>query len=108
MAKNNFRWVRPPSKAWDTRLYVRRLIEIVAMEMLLWAPQIEADMKRNAIWTDRTSNARQTLAAFVIVDGNRVILIAKQHMSYGKYLELNNQGIYAIVMPTLRQYYGRV
>ena len=78
------------------------------MELLLWAPQIEADMKRNAIWTDRTSNARQTLSAFVIVDGNRVILIAKQHMSYGKYLELSNQGIYAIVMPTLRQYYRPV
>ncbi len=74
----------------------------------MWAPQIEADMKRNAIWTDRTSNARQTLQAFVIRDGNDVILIAKQHMSYGKYLELNNQGVYAIVMPTLRSYYARV
>ena len=78
------------------------------MEMLLWAPQIEADMKRNAKWSDRTSNARQTLQVFVIQNGNNVILIAKQHMAYGKYLELKNQGKYAIVMPTLRRYNQRV
>lgn len=76
--------------------------------MFLWAPQIEADMKRNAKWTDRTSNARQTLQVVVIQEGNKIILIAKQHMFYGKYLELKSQGKYAIVMPTLRRYYPRV
>ena len=78
------------------------------MEMLLWAPQIEAEMKRNAKWTDRTSNARQTLQVFVVQDGDKVFLFAKQHMAYGKYLELKNQGKYAIVMPTLRRYFPRV
>ena len=108
MAKGGFRWRRPPSRAWNTQLYIRWLIRVVSMELLLWSAQIEADMKRNAIWTDRTSNARQTLAVFIYQDGNRIILVAKQQMFYGKFLELNNQGKYAIVMPTLRTYYSRV
>ena len=89
-------------------MYFSRLIAVLAAELLRWAPQIEADMKRNASWTDRTSNARQGLSVFVIRIGNSVILVAKTQMSYGKYLELNNQGAYAIIMPTMRQYYRRV
>jgi len=87
---------------------------------MVWAVQIERDAKVNAPWTDRTTNARQTLGAFAVVIRNGkvaelpeyepgiargIALILRQYMSYGKYLELRWQGKYAIVLPTLQQYY---
>ena len=73
------------------------------------AAEIETDMKRNAPWTDQTANARQTLRAFVYEPRPEVVaLVAKQHMEYGKWLELKNGGRYAIILPTLEQYYQQV
>ena len=61
-------------------------------------------MKDQARWDDKTGNARQTLQAFVFIDpiSQRVVLVAKQQMDYGKWLELSNGGKYAIVMRALR------
>ncbi len=74
-------------------------------------------MKRNARWTDRTGNARQTLAAFPYKkDKTLWVLVARQFMEYGVYLEgrrpdgfqMRRGGKYAIVLPTLQVYYGRI
>jgi hypothetical protein len=102
-----FRWTRPPTQAWQARVYI--VVLEASLERLLWsfAPRIEADAKINASWTDRTANARQTLASFVYQPGaSRLALVLKQHMSYGVFLELCNQGRYAIVLRTLQSYYG--
>jgi hypothetical protein len=109
MASSTFRWVRRPSVAWNTRLYRDMLIRAVYRLLSYYAPQIETDAKTNAPWTDRTGNARQTLAAFVYIPEEAVIvLVLKQHMSYGVCLELKRGGRYAIVMPTLQLHYGPV
>lgn len=83
-----------------------------------WAPQIEATMHRNAIWIDRTGNARQTLSAFTYKKNKTTwVLVAKQHMSYGVYLEGWNPKTntamvrgrkYAIVLRSLHAYYPRI
>ncbi len=74
-------------------------------------------MKRNARWRDRTGNARQTLAAFQYKKERTMwVLVAKQHMEYGVYLEgrrpdgfeTRRGGKYAIVLPTLQNYYARI
>ena len=101
-----FRWTRPPSQAWNKQLYMQTLTRAVTGLLESYAPRIEADAKTNAPWTDRTSNARQTLAAFVYTPKSGVVvLVLKQHMSYGVFLELSRGGKYAIVMPTLQLYY---
>lgn len=105
----NFRWRVPPSKAWQIPVVVQRWEDAVNAELLYWAPQIEADMKRNASWEDRTSNARQTLNAFVHSPRTGVLaLVAKQQMTYGVQLETKYGGRYAIVLPTLQLYYDRI
>lgn len=104
-----FRWIRRPSRTWHIGRYMEHLVDVAQVVLTWYAPEIESQMKERASWTDRTSNARQTLQAFVHRDGPyRVVLIAKQHMTYGKFLETKNGGRYAIVMPTLRAYYSSV
>lgn len=110
---NNFRWLpgRSPRQVFGAGVerFVRRLRNGLIVILELKAIEIEAEMKKNAPWTDRTSNARQTLAAFVYVVKDGVIaLVAKQQMSYGLWLELKNGGRFAIVIPTLEQFYGEV
>ena len=106
MAK--FVWRKPPSKAWKASVYKAALMRAVYLQLLGYAPRIEIDMKRNASWMDRTSTARQTLASFVYILGDLVILVAKQQVDYGKWLELRHQGRYAIVLPTLQRHYAPV
>ncbi|RMH11466.1 MAG: hypothetical protein D6698_16330 [Gammaproteobacteria bacterium] len=104
-----FRWTRRPSQAWNMGGYMVNLMDGVEQLLNYWAPQIERDMKMNAAWVDRTANARQTLAAFVIrLSPYQVALIARQYMHYGKFLELRHGGRYAIVMPTMRYYYAPI
>lgn len=102
----NFRWIRPPTQAWSSQRYIVALDNAVAGVLTTWAPTIEADAKLHARWTDRTGNARQTLAAIAYRRQPHLhALILRQWMSYGKWLELRWGGRYAIVLPTLQVYY---
>lgn len=128
-----FRWKTTPSQGWDGSRYIRVLDRSVGDLLNAWAPQIESAAKTGAPWTDRTGNARQSLAAYAVKvardrpvqavavgRGERQVgttynpgvggwaLILRHGMSYGRALELNRQGRYAIVEPTLQQYQARV
>lgn len=104
----SFTWNKTPAQAWDMNQYREFVIQAMYMLLLSYAGRVEADMKDSASWTDRTGNARQTLAAFAIKLPDGAVLIAKQQMSYGKWLELKNAGKYAIVLRTLQSYYGTI
>lgn len=75
-------------------LAVRRLAQ-------RYAPEIETWMKRNAPWTDRTGNARQTLHSEVEELVNVTVITFAHGMDYGRYLELSHGGRYAIIGPAL-------
>ena len=62
---------------------------------------LEAEAKRNAPWTDRTSNARQGLQGGAAFDGSDIVIYITHTMEYGIYLELANAAKYAILMPTI-------
>lgn len=64
------------------------------------APQIVAQMQREAPWTDRTGEARRKLTATVEVSGTKVELYLSQGAPHGVFLELRWGGRYAIVGPT--------
>lgn len=73
-----------------------------------YAPKIEADAKANAPWTDRTANARQTLAGVVIDFDDQTWIVLRHGMPYGIHLETRWQGRYAIIERTLQSYYDPV
>lgn len=86
--------------------YLNRGIERIALK---FAPQIESWMKANAPWTDRTGNARQGLYAEVeqlITD--MVSIVIGGRVSYTYWLEVANQGKYAVIAPALDFWYGKV
>lgn len=96
-------WNNPPSTAVPQMVQNYRTIlhQGLFLLALSYAPRIEAWMKANAVWTDRTGNARQTLwaEAFDFLD---VIVLAFGHgVSYGVFLELANTGRYAVLTPAL-------
>lgn len=123
-----FKWKVSPTHGYDAGRYIRALDKALGDLLgLYWAPRLETDAKQQASWTDRTGNARQTLAAYAvklpkrgsveavyISDGEALLpadydpgvagwaIILRHGMSYGKNLELNYGGRYAIVLPTLQ------
>ena len=66
--------------------------------------------RANAIWTDRTGNARGGLFAKVEDNGfGKDIRIHLAHtVYYGLFLEVSNAGRYAIIMPTIEANLGRL
>lgn len=103
-----FRWQRSPSQAWNMQLYRSAIFARVLAVMASYQGRIEGDTKQNAPWMDRTGNARQTLFARVLVVDRSILLVAAQSVTYGVYLELKNGGRYAVILPTLQNYYQPV
>lgn len=73
-----------------------------------FAPQIESQAKEDAVWTDRTGNARQSLWSRAYRTKTGAVLYLVHGMAYGVHLELKYQGRYAIIMRTLDIYTPRI
>lgn len=96
-------WDNPPSTAVPQMVgtYRAKLHRALFILALSYAPRIEAWMKENAVWVDRTGNARQTLWAEVFDFSDVVVLAFGHGVNYGQFLEWANQGRYAIITPAL-------
>lgn len=103
-------WQNPPSTAVPNmvRTYEQRLHRVLFLLALTYAPRIEAWMKQNAPWTDRTGNARQTLWAEAFDFADVVVLAFGHGVSYGVFLELANAGRYAVITPALDYFSPRI
>jgi hypothetical protein len=103
MADEIFIWETTPEDAFAELFddYAKRIYNSILQLARAFAAKIEAWMKLNAPWEDRTSNARQTL--YTEVENTLLsIAIAMDHgMEYGFWLEVANQGAYAIIGPAL-------
>lgn len=64
------------------------------------AGKMEEYAKRNAPWTDRTGNARQTLQGKSESDNSLLRVMICGNMPYSVYLELAYEKRYAILRPT--------
>lgn len=76
-----------------------------------WDGKVEAHMKHNASWHDRTSNARNGLAARAARLGKNLFAIILSHaVDYGIYLERGTRYMRArpIINPTIDIYAPRV
>lgn len=68
------------------------------------ASQLEAKMKMNRPWTDRTGMAKTTLNASVSKPSDSKVRITLAHgVDYGIWLELAHNKNYAIIAPTIQQ-----
>jgi hypothetical protein len=85
----------------------RRVRAGISKTMEFWDGRIETHMKHHAPWTDRTTNARNGLAAEAFEDGNNFGIVLRHSVSYGIYLEDPYNG-YAIIEPTIDAYAPKV
>lgn len=80
------------------------LNQAVAFVMQSNVAPIENYMKQEAVWTDRTSNARNGLSARYDGEKGNVHRIVIFHMvDYGIWLEVAHEAHYAIINPTLKE-----
>lgn len=107
-----FRWIVSPEVAWPAlaTAYVAAIRAGVLSIANRYAPEIETWMKQNAIWTDRTGNARQALYSEVIefVEIISIEMAYRADLEYGIWLELANAGRFAIIGPALDYFAPRV
>lgn len=81
----------------------------VAFVLLKNEAPAENYMKSNAPWTDRTTNARNGLAArYTGKTGTEHHLVFFHQVPYGFWLEVKHDGSYAIIRPTMDEFGPRV
>lgn len=66
------------------------------------ARSVQAYARRNAKWTDRTSNARNGLIAFTEEHGRLWRIVITHSVSYGIWLEIRWGGRYSIIRPSVQ------
>ncbi|NFQ84180.1 hypothetical protein FDG04_02380 [Clostridium sporogenes] len=70
----------------------------IAMQMEKWA-------KENVVWKDRTAHARLFLTSTVKWTNTNTLMVALSHqVDYGVYLELCNEGKYAILERAIQEF----
>jgi hypothetical protein len=91
------------------RRYEERVIQAIHAVADHFSAVIESEAKANAVWVDRTGAARQTLSGFKIELAKEIVAIyLAGGVDYQIFLELKNQGRYAIILPTLEQNYAPI
>lgn len=72
------------------------------------AIDILAYAQENAPWSDRTGDARSGLDVDVDSDGDSITLQLFHTVDYGLWLEVIQNGRFAIIMPTLEHFSSQV
>ncbi len=86
-----------------------KLGAVILMYASTKASELEAKMKINRPWTDRTGMAKALLRAKVSQPSPTIVRITLAHgVSYGIWLELAHGKNYAIIAPTIREEGPRV
>lgn len=100
-------WLTTPEEAMRQTgdALQQRVKAIVRAVLLRYAIEIEASMKQEAPWIDRTGNLRQSLHAWVEEMADVFALSFDYGLTYGKFLEFSHEGRYAIISPTLDKYW---
>lgn len=81
-----------------------KLGAVILMYSATKASEIQAKMKVNRPWTDRTGMAKALLNAKVSQPNDNTIRITLSHgVNYGIWLELAHEKNYAIIAPTIRE-----
>lgn len=82
-------------------LAMARTASNVAEAMEQGKYEVETYARYNAPWADRSGEARAGLTASVYLESGEVVLELFHEAEHGYWLELIQDGAYAIIMPTL-------
>ena len=100
-----FTWVTPPSMmAAELEGVLNRLLVAIKAVADYICVKMQNESRQGAPWQDRTGNARSGLFAVAEMAARDIIDLYLSHghtVFYGRYLELNYGGKYAIIMPTI-------
>ena len=81
-----------------------KLGTVILMYASTKASELQAKMKMNRPWTDRTGMAKALLNAKVSQPSTTIVRITLAHgVDYGIWLELAHEKNYAIIAPTIRE-----
>lgn len=110
MADIEFVWIIEPEVAFPELLdwYADVVYQGLVALAHRYAAEIEAWMKANAPWTDRTGNLRRSLYAEVLELAQEIVLGFDYGLDYGVYLEFSNQGRFAVIAPALDHFGPRI
>jgi hypothetical protein len=132
---SGFQWVVSPQViAQGLEDYGQKVLVALQAVATYWGQSNQDEARQNAVWEDRTGNARGGL--FFAVDGfglepitgtvtpealsqmsdvtiesgdkNTLIITLGHTVFYGKFLELSNGGTYAIIMSTMEKNLGNL
>jgi len=96
-------WRGVPQMSANCLTYADRVRAAVRAVADYFAPVMERYAKQNAPWTDRTSNARQSLYTMVEeLSQDAVVLYLSHGVNYGVFLEVRWNGRYATIWPTIQ------
>lgn len=85
--------------------FVPRLKSALALDAQNIATNMEAWAKNNAVWTDQTGHARNFIKQTVKWTNTDTLMVSLSHNAdYGIYLELCNEGKYAILEKTIAEF----
>lgn len=92
------------------KIMERKLKRAVKANMEYWDGNVEAWMKHNAPWTDRTTNARNGLFAKAASAGSLYFIVLAHSVDYGIYLEGGTPNMRArpIIGPAIKLFAPRV
>lgn len=95
---------------WDDRAFLNqlqtapaRISRALVAIMAYHSKQSQANMRTNARWTDRTSNARNGLFTQPFSEHPRYGYVLAHRVDYGIWLEVRWSGKYAIINPTIQR-----
>lgn len=86
---------------FNTRQVSNRVRAAIGLFADTAAKQMERDAKRDAPWTDRSSNARNSILGDFGWQGDKAVITLSENMDYSVYLELANEKKYAVLKPTI-------
>lgn len=85
--------------------FTPRLRQALYADSLIIAGVMEEWAKSNADWTDRTAHARQFIKSNVHwVNTNELMVSISHGVDYGVYLELANEGKYAVLEVAIAEF----
>lgn len=99
-SQKSFRW-KSDTLTKNLNTFPKKWDKVVVAAVEFTATRGEAYMRRNAKWTDQTSNARTGLHTVPTHEGSEHRIIFAHSVNYGIWLETRFSGRYAIIWPSV-------
>jgi hypothetical protein len=100
--------IRVNTSKFNLREAANRQLAALGLYAHTAAKKMEASAKTDAPWTDRTTNARQSIAGDHFWRGSSLVVRLSGGMEYSVYLELAHEKRYATLQPTIARYASEI